>query len=83
MPSTAILTSGQANHPLGEQSSSTTSFRKVHIFTKEGNTFTFHDVFNFALSESVVTFNFSAQSDGHLKHAVFFVKNIAGFTQLA
>jgi len=57
--------------------------KKLHIFTKEGNTFSFKNITNFTYNEYMITFDFQAQSDGEKKAGMFFVRNIAGFTQLS
>jgi len=57
--------------------------KKVHIFTQHSSTYTFLNVSNFNSNEQVITFDFTAQSDGNAKKAVFFVKCIAGFTTMA
>jgi hypothetical protein len=56
------------------------NFKKVHIFTQHGNTYTFLNVFNFSYNETAIRFEFTAQSDGKPKRATFFVACIAGFT---
>ena len=56
------------------------NLKKLHIFTQNGNTYTFKSVRCFNFNESVVTFSFVAQSDGQEKKAIFFVRNMAGFT---
>jgi hypothetical protein len=55
-------------------------YKKLHIFTLNGQTYTFKAVREFNFNESVITFTFTAQSDGMTKRGLFFVKNIAGFT---
>lgn len=56
--------------------------KKVSIFTHTGATYTFLDVVDFKTNESVITFGFTAQSDGNVKRAVFYVKNVVGVTCL-
>jgi hypothetical protein len=59
------------------------NYSKVHIFTQHGATYSFKDVTDFNQNETVVSFTFTAQSDGQVKRAVFFVKCIVGFTTMS
>jgi hypothetical protein len=58
------------------------NYKKVHIFTQQGCTYTFYNVSDFSQNETIVSFSFVAQSDGLPKRALFFVKCIAGFTTM-
>lgn len=55
-------------------------YKKVHIFTQHGSTYTFLNVFNFSFNVTALRFEFTAQSDGNPKTATFFVACIAGFS---
>ena len=53
----------------------------LHLFTRDGKTFTFNNVTDFTYNESMLTFSFTAKSDGKKKTGTFFVQNLAGFTR--
>ncbi len=53
----------------------------IHLFTNYGATYTFKNVTNVVTNENIVSFNYSAMSDGRDKHGTFFTKNLAGFTR--
>lgn len=55
-------------------------YEKLHIFTKNGRTFTFLKVTFTASNETAMVFTYLAQSDGEKKVGTFFVRNIAGFS---
>ena len=52
----------------------------LHIFTGEGNTFTFHNVTVLIDNESTLSFSYGALSDGRVKVAEFSKKRIVGFS---
>ena len=52
----------------------------VHIFTREGSTFTFLQAKIVVLNESVIHFDYRAQSDGRAKRGTFYIKSIAGWS---
>jgi len=51
------------------------------IFLKTGKTFTFRNVGNVLLNETVVAFDYSAMSDGLSKRVTFFRDQIAGHSE--
>lgn len=55
-------------------------YTKLHIFTKEGKTFTFIKIYRFDSNESVISFDYIAQSDKLIKRSIFYVNNIAGYS---
>lgn len=52
----------------------------LHIFTGEGNTFTFHNVKLLTDNESTLSFEYGAMSDGRVKVGEFNKKRIVGFS---
>jgi hypothetical protein len=52
----------------------------LHIFTGEGNTFTFHNVVLLTDNESILSFQYGAMSDGRVKIGEFSKKRIVGFS---
>jgi hypothetical protein len=52
----------------------------LHLFTRHGSTFTFHDVTNLTTNETTIAFDYAAQSDGKTKHGTFFVTGLAGWS---
>lgn len=56
------------------------NYKELHIFTIHGSTFSFINVTSFNANETLITFAFTAQSNGGSKQAKFYVKNVAGFT---
>lgn len=56
--------------------------KKLHIFTPYGCTYSFQNVYDFVVNEAAITFTFRAMSDGQIKQANFFTKNICGYTKL-
>ncbi len=51
---------------------------KIHIFMPTGKTFTFKNVKYYLDSESVITFQYKAMSDGLLKSVTFYKHNVVG-----
>jgi hypothetical protein len=54
---------------------------KFHIFTSHGHTFTFHDADIININETILKITYVAQSDGVSKEALFFTKNIVGYSR--
>ena len=52
----------------------------LHIFTGEGNTFTFHNPVVKVDNESVIEFEYKASSDGRVKKGSFLKKRIVGYS---
>lgn len=52
----------------------------LHLFTKEGKTFTFHNVTLIVDNESTLVFDYGAQSDGRGKRFECYKNNIVGFS---
>ena len=54
--------------------------KKLHIFTRDGATFTFVDVTLEVTNETVIVFRYMAMSDSSEKKATFFTRSIAGWS---
>ncbi len=54
--------------------------RQLSVFTRDGKTFTFRDVFDITTNEWSMTFGYVAMSDGRMKKGTFFVQNLAGYS---
>jgi hypothetical protein len=57
-------------------------YLKLHIFTHYGKTYTFLDVKVLVNNETILVFEYSAQSDGYTKTAHFLKSAICGYTTL-
>ena len=55
-------------------------FSKLHIFTQHGSTYTFLNGEILTFNESSLVFLYEAESDGCMKQANFWVKQICGYS---
>ena len=55
-------------------------WKKLHLYTVSGHTFSFSDVEIVSINEVAITFTFTAMSDGLGKTGNFFFRHIAGYT---
>jgi hypothetical protein len=55
-------------------------FNKLVIFLNSGKTFTFRDITITTNNETALCFDYVAMSDGGVKHATFYVHNMAGYS---
>ena len=57
-------------------------YSQLTVFTPQGKSNTFKRIRNVEVNESVVSFDYTAMSDGRVKHATFFIHhgNITGYT---
>lgn len=55
-------------------------YRQVTVFTRDGATFTFKNVFGMVVNEYCVSFSYIAMSDGKEKKGTFITKNLVGWS---
>lgn len=69
-----------AQPPADTQASLNTRLAILCVFLNTGNTFTFRNVAVIHDNEFAIEFSYVAMSDGQLKVARFFKKNVAGIS---